>query len=115
VKAIVVFSVFLFSIVYPSEAQVRTQKEPAGSSIGKLKVYPPKAVTYTNIYIDWNEKVPFTIIICDSAGNAIKQWNEGPIASYQKAFYVNQLTDGLYIIKAKNARGELEQRFTVSH
>jgi hypothetical protein len=115
VKAIAIFCVFLFSIVCSSDAQVKTQKEPTGSSIGKLKVYPQKAVTYANIYIDWNEKLPFTIIICDSAGNAIKQWNEGPIASYQKAFYVNQLTDGLYIIKAKNARGELEQRFTVNH
>ena len=86
-----------------------------GKSIGSIKLYPVNATTYTNIYIDWNIPLAFTVGVYDSTNKMLKEWKEGPVKNYQKAFYVTQLPPSTYYIKAKNLQGELSEKFIVSH
>lgn len=94
-----------------TKENTKTTKE---TTTDRLKLYPNPAKTYTNIYVDWLQAQPFSIVVYDMQYNSqLTEIKVGTRKSYQYSLDVTQLPNGKYKIIIKG-NSTLEEILTVS-
>ncbi|OSZ79558.1 hypothetical protein CAP35_15300 [Chitinophagaceae bacterium IBVUCB1] len=94
-----------------AKENIKTTKQATANS---LKLYPNPAKTYTNIYVDWVQAQPFSIIVYDMQYNTqLTEIKVGTRKSYQYALDVTQLPNGKYKITIKG-NSLMEEVLTVN-
>jgi hypothetical protein len=112
---------FIIASYQPSFAQDAKNTGTAATNTkntaeGTLKLYPNPAISYTNIYVDWNSVQSFKIIIYDMQFKTILSTIEVKSRkNYQYALDVSKLPAGNYKITIVNpGTPDMEQALTVS-
>ncbi|MGN6569140.1 MAG: hypothetical protein ACTHJ0_14360 [Flavipsychrobacter sp.] len=82
---------------------------------GRLKLFPPTANSYVNIYVDWNELQPFTVYVYKDDNEIVAQWQGDTKKNYQKALFTSKMGPGNYYIRVKSPKAEMTETFTVVH
>ncbi len=108
------FCLLTASSAIAQSATKENTKATKETTTDKLKLYPNPAKTYTNIYVDWVQAQPFSIVVYDMQYNSqLTEIKVGTRKSYQYALDVTQLPNGKYKITIKGS-STLEEILTVS-
>lgn len=88
----------------------KEDKEP----VQHLKLYPTKATTYVNVYVEYEQPTDFTITIVATALSNERKWLLKAKTSYQQSIDVSQLPEGEYTITLSGGAVFEKAGFTVS-
>jgi hypothetical protein len=86
------------------------------SNNGDANIYPVPAQNMLHIDLSWNEAQSATIAIYDVQGRMTKLWDAPYGTQYNSAVSVNDLAEGIYLIKISGQQGgEIVKQIVVSH
>ncbi len=79
-----------------------------------LKLYPTRATTYVNVYVEYEQPTDFTLTIVATPLNNERKWLLKAKTSYQQSIDVTQLPAGEYTITLSGGGVFEKAGFTVS-
>lgn len=89
-------------------------KQEITDSVQHLKLYPTRATTYVNIYVEYSQPTDFTIKIVGSPLNDERKWELKAKSSYQQKLDVTQLPNGSYTITLEGGGIYEKAGFTIN-
>lgn len=88
-------------------------KQEITDSVQHLKLYPTRANTYVNIYVEYDIPTDFTIKIVGSPLNDERIWELKAKTSYQQKLDIANLPNGSYTITLDGGGVHEKAMFTV--
>lgn len=79
-----------------------------------LRLYPNPAGGFTNLQIEWQQPLPFTITIYDMQGRVAYYKSYAAAISFNGMLPLPGLAAGSYIIKAANSNEEMTKRLVIA-
>lgn len=79
-----------------------------------LRLYPNPAAGFTNLQIEWQQALPFTIAIYDVQGRVVYYKSFAAARFFNSMLPLSGLAAGSYIIKAANSNEEMTKRLVIA-
>lgn len=84
------------------------------SNNGDANIYPVPAQNMLHIDLNWNEAQSATMAVYDIQGRVVKLWDAPYGTQYSSAISVNDLSDGVYLLKINGQQGQIVKQIVVT-
>lgn len=82
---------------------------------GNANMYPVPAQNMLHIELNWNEAQAADIVMVDVAGKAVFSYQTPAEANYHMAIPVNNIADGVYVVKINGKDGQIVKQVVIAH
>ena len=92
-----------------------TSVKNVANNVGNVNVYPVPAQNIVNIDLNWAVAQSATISVYDMNGKQVSKLDAPMGAQYHGTLSVNNLADGMYVIRIEGTQGQIVKQIVVAH
>ncbi len=100
---------------YQTYSTINTGVKTVVNNAGNVNIYPVPAQNILNIDLTWAQAQTATIAIYDMNGRQINTLNVPMGTQYHGAVSVNNLADGMYVVRIDGTQGQIVKQIVVAH
>ena len=82
---------------------------------GSVNLYPVPAQNILHVHLNWNEAQSATISMYDMTGREVNKMSVPFGSQFSGAISVNNLADGMYVIRIEGTQGQIVKQVVVAH
>ena len=104
-------SFYFYETYDPSSTSVKN----VANNFGSVNVFPVPAQNMLHVDLNWNEAQSATIGLYDMSGKQISNLNVPFGSKFNGSIPVNNLANGMYVIKISGTQGQIVKQVVVAH